>query len=52
MLYIYNKELGIYEYKDTRDQQKMYYDHVQIDDDIDPGKADKFSKTIHAIADN
>ena len=51
MLYIYNKELGIYEYKDTRDQQKMYYDHVQIDDDIDPGKADKFSKTIHAIAD-
>lgn len=52
MLYIYNEELGIYEYKDTRDQLKMYYDHVQIDDDIDPGKADKFSKTIHAIADN
>lgn len=52
MLYIYNKELGIYEYKDTRDQLKMYYDHVQIDDDIDPGKADKFAKTIHSIADN
>ena len=52
MLYIYNDELGIYEYKDTRDQEKMYYDHVQIDDDIDPGKADKFSKTIRSIADN
>ena len=52
MLYIYNKELGIYEYKDTRDQLKMYYDHVQIDDDIEPGKADKFAKTIHSIADN
>lgn len=52
MLYIYNEELGIYEYKDTRDQEKMYYDHVQIDDDIDPGKADKFSKTIRSIADN
>lgn len=52
MLYIYNEELGIYEYKDTRDQLKLYYDHVIIDDDIDPGKADKFAKTIHSIADN
>lgn len=52
MLYIYNEELGIYEYKGTRDQEKMYYDHVQIDEDIDPGKADKFSKTIRSIADN
>ena len=52
MLYIYNDELGIYEYKDTRDQQKMYYNHVILDEDLDPGKADKFAKTIHAIADN
>ena len=52
MLYIYNEELGIYEYKDTRDQLKLYYDHVIIDEDIDPGKADKFAKTIHSIADN
>lgn len=52
MLYIYNDELGIYEYKDTRDQLKMYYDHVILDDDIEPGKADKFAKTIHSIAEN
>lgn len=52
MLYIYNEELGIYEYMDTRDQQKLYYNHVVIDEDIDPGKADKFAKTIHSIADN
>ena len=52
MLYIYNEELGIYEYKDTKDQLKLYYDHVIIDEDIDPGKADKFAKTIHSIADN
>lgn len=52
MLYIYNEELGIYEYKDTRDQLQMYYDHVVIDEDIDPGKAEKFAKTIHSIADN
>lgn len=52
MLYIYNEELGIYEYMDTREQQKLYYNHVIIDEDIDPGKADKFAKTIHSIAEN
>ncbi|WP_250674119.1 phage/plasmid primase, P4 family [Paraclostridium ghonii] len=52
MLYIYNEELGIYEYMDARDQLKLYYDHVIIDEDVDPGKADKFAKTIHSIADN
>lgn len=52
MLYIYNEELGIYEYKDTRDQQKMYIDHTIIDEDKEPSKAEKFAKTIHLMADN
>lgn len=52
MLYIYNEELGIYEYMDTRDQLQLYYNHIVMDEDIDPGKADKFAKTIHSIAEN
>ena len=52
MLYIYNEELGIYEYKDTRDQQKMYMEHTIIDEDKEPSKAEKFAKTIHLMADN
>lgn len=52
MLYIYNEELGIYDYMDTRDQLKLYYDHVIDDKDIDPSKADKFAKTLHTKAEN
>ena len=52
MLYIYNKELGIYEYRDARDKEKMYYDSVILDEDLKPYKAEILSKTIHAIAEN
>lgn len=49
-LYIYNKNLGIYNYMDTQEQIKIYYDVVKnegIEADIDCTRAEKFAKTIH-----
>lgn len=48
-LYIYNKELGIYDYIDTKGQYQIYYDVVDKEApafNIDNTKAEKFSKTI------
>lgn len=52
MIFMYNPEKGIYEYKDTREQQKIYLDRVILDEDIDSSKAKKFAETISILADN
>ena len=49
-LYIYNEDLGIYEYLDTQEQLQIYYQTVKdegVEADIDCTKAEKFAKTIH-----
>ncbi len=51
MFYIYDKNEGIYKYKDSNDLLKMYYDNIVIDEDIDPAKAKKFSDTIMGLGD-
>lgn len=51
MFYIYDKNEGIYKYKDTNDLLKMYYDSIVIDEDIDPAKAKKFADTIMGLGD-
>ncbi len=38
MFYIYDKNEGIYTYKDSNDLLKMYYDSIVIDEDIDQRK--------------
>ena len=50
LLYIYDKESGVYKYYDTSQQKTLYYDHVEVDTDIDHSKADRFAKTIHSLA--
>ena len=52
-LYIYNEKLGIYDYLDTQDQYRIYYDvadKLGTDLDIDNTKAEKFAKTIHQFS--
>ena len=51
MFYIYDKNEGIYTYKDSNDLLKMYYDSIVIDEDIDPAKAKKFVDTIMGLGD-
>lgn len=51
MFYIYDKNEGIYKYKDSNDLLKMYYDNIVIDEDIDPAKAKKFADTIMGLGD-
>lgn len=52
MLYIYNPKTGIYDHLDYKEQQKLYYSFVLKDEDIDPAKAEKFSKIISVKAEN
>lgn len=52
-LYIYNEKLGIYDYLDTQDQYRIYYDVADkegTDFDIDNTKAEKFAKTIQQVS--
>lgn len=46
MIYIYNSNLGIYEYKDTSDLYRIYYDSIVVVEDKDSFRAEKFAKTI------
>lgn len=51
MFYIYDKNEGIYKYKDSNDLSTMYYKSIVIDEDMDPSRAKKFADTIMGVSD-